>query len=145
MAFGNPIRAYNFNVEIDGLDQWSIQKVVKPEVGVSVVSHGGGDHDIKTASKKTVGNATFEKLKSLEAPDFFGFAWIEACVKSLPTAYKRNIVVKELSNDGVTVVNKELWIGCFPVKYKRGDGDRLADANLLETIELSVDDVIPIT
>jgi hypothetical protein len=144
MAFANPIRTYRFAIEIDGVDQWAIQKVTRPELGMSVLTHGGGDHDIKTASKKTIGNATLEKLKSLEAPDFFGFSWIEACVNTLPTSYKRNIVFKELANDGVTVVNKELWIGCFPIKYGRSEANRTADENLLETLELSVDNVIPL-
>lgn len=142
MAFANPLRAYRFRVEIDGIDQWAIQKVTLPELGVTVVSHGGGDHDIKTPSKKTIGNMTLEKLKPLEEKDLWSFEWIIQAVNLLPGISKRNIVIKELGNDGLTTVNTWLCVGCFPVKSSQNDLDRMADENIIETVEISVDDVI---
>lgn len=142
-GFGNPVRTYRFRVEIDGLDQWAIQQVKFPELEVSVVEHGGGDTNIKTASKKLVGNAVLSYLKNLDGTNkLFAFNWITACTLGLPTAYKRNIVVKELGNDGITTVRTEIWVGCFAKKCSRNDGDRLADENVIESLEISVDDVI---
>jgi len=141
-GFANPIRAYRFRVEIAGKDQWAIQEVEPPEVGLSVIAHGGGDRDIKTASKKTIGNATLKYLKGLEDKELFGTLWIEQCLKGLPSAYKRNIVVKELANDGITTINTQVWVGCFPVRKQRNTHNRLADENVIEELELSVDEVI---
>jgi phage tail-like protein len=141
MAFENPIRSYRFAVEIEGVDQFSIQKVTLPEFGMSVVEHGGADRNIKTASKKVIGNATFEKLKSLEGSDRWAYDWVSTAVKALPTVYKRNIVVKELANDGLLTVNRWLLEGCFVVNVSHSDLDRMADANHIQTVELSVDDI----
>jgi hypothetical protein len=41
MAFANPIRTYRFAIEIDGVDQWAIQKVTRPELGMSVLNARG--------------------------------------------------------------------------------------------------------
>jgi phage tail-like protein len=142
MPFQNPARAYRFRVEADGVDQWSVQKVTIPDISMSVVEHGAGDHNIKTASKKGVGNATFEKLLASDGTaDRWGYLWLETCIVGIPTLYKRNLVVKLLGNDGLTTVRSWLLIGCFPVNLTKNDLDRMADENFMETLELSVDDV----
>ncbi len=143
MAFQNPQRAYRFRVEMDGVDQWAIQKFTLPERSMTVVKHGGGDHDIKTASKREIGDATFEKLIPSDfVTNLLGLSeWMELCLKGIPTAYKRNLVVKLLGNDGLTTVKTYLLLGCFPIKIAQNDLDRMADENSLETLTLSVDEV----
>ena len=143
MAFANPARSYRFRVEVDGVDQWAIQKVTLPEESLSVVEHGGGDRNVKTGSKHEIGDAVFEKLVATDGTvEFWGKDWLKLCVKSIPTLYKRNLVVKLLGNDGLTTVKTWILVGCFPNKITRGDLDRMADENFLETLTLSVDDVI---
>ncbi len=142
MAFGNPVRAYRFRVEIDGIDQWAIQKVTIPEISVGVIEHGGGDHNIKTAGKRQIGNLTIEKLKPLGEKDLWSQTWMMEAILLLPTIAKRNIVIKELSNDGLTTINSWLVIGMFPVKSSQTTLDRMAEENIIESVEFSVDDVI---
>lgn len=141
MALENPIRGYRFRVEVDGVSQWAIQKVTLPEVSTTVLEHGGGDLSIKTASKKIVGEATFEKLVSINDTDSWGSDWLESCVTGLPSSYKRNIVVRLLDNDGITTVKTYILTGIFPTKLTRADLDRMADENFMETLTLSVDNI----
>ena len=141
-GYANPLRGYKFRVEIDGVDQWLIQKFKAPEIEVSQIEHGGSDANIKTPSKKKIGNATIEKLKPLDKADLWSFEWMNECLLGFPSATKRNIVVVELANDGVTTVNRHILVGCFPIKSSQTDWDRMADANTIETVELSVEDYI---
>jgi hypothetical protein len=64
------------------------------------------------------------------------------CLYGLPSLTKRNCVIKELGNDGISTVNSWIITGMFPVKTSQNDLDRMADENIIETVELSVDDVI---
>ena len=143
MAFSNPLRAYRWRVEVDGIDQWAIQKVQLPERSLSVVLHGGGDHDIKTASKRVIGDAVFEKLIAADdSLDLWGSEWLRLCLLGTPDVYKRTIVVKQLKNDGLSTAKTFILTGCFPIKLAQNDLDRMADENVMETLTLSVDDVI---
>jgi len=135
----NPLRAYRFRVEIDGIDQIAIQKFTPPEHGVGVIEHGGYDANIKTAGKPFYGNATIEKLKPINGADLFTFEWLQACIYGLPEAYKRTLIVKELGTDGITTINTWVLEGCFPVNISQTDLDRMSEDNSLETLELSVD------
>jgi len=141
MAIADPIKVNQFVVEIDGIDQWAIQEVDRPEISLNQVLHGGGDIDEKTPGKKVVGSATLKHLKPMSGSDTFGDAWLLLAWKSNIGA-KVNVVFKEIAKDGITTVNSWMWIGCWPMKLTPTTYNRLADENVIETLELSVDDVI---
>lgn len=142
MAFGNPTHTYSFRVEVDGIDQWQIQSITLPEQSVSVIEHGGGDHNIKTAGKRAIGNATLKHLNSLAGDNQFGYNWLMLTKTGVPAAYKKIVIVKELGQDNISTVKTWTLMGCFPIRKSQNDLDRMAAENTLVELELSVDEVI---
>lgn len=138
----NPSRTHLFKIQIDGIDNdWVIQKVTKPEISISSIKYGAGDHDVSVPSKVSYSNGTFEKLCEVTGKDTFGATWAQECISLPATSSAKNIIFSELNSDGVTVFRKWLWSECHCVKYKISDGDRMGDANTIETIEFSVSEV----
>lgn len=144
-----PVKEFQFIVEIDGVDQFELQKVSPPKVEVEVDEHGAGTHRVKTGGMAKVGNAKFEKIKLLSTGTMWAWNWLNRVVNTktgkggLAIDYKRTVVIKEMAPDGSYAVSKELWVGVFPVAIERSDKDRKSSNNIIDTIELSVDEVHP--
>lgn len=143
----NPRKVFNFRVEIQGIDQFEVQKATPPEIEVETTEHGDTNHSVKTAGRVKVGDLTLEKLKPLPNSDLWAWNWLQTAQNmttgggQLPLQYKRTVILKELSSDGQTTVNRWICEGCFVKKVSQGDFDRNSSDNILETVVLSVDRV----
>jgi phage tail-like protein len=141
----NTRKVFNFVVEINGVDQFEIQKVTVPEVEVAKVMHGDTNHDIKTAGRVSVGDMTFEKVRPAPQSDTWAWDWLMEAQDpttgsgKLPTDYKRMCIVKEMHPNGRQTLNRWLCEGVWVTKVSQSDLDRNADDNIMETVVLSVD------
>jgi phage tail-like protein len=143
----NPRKKFNFRIEIDGVDQWEVQKVTIPEAEIAVVAHGDSNSDVKTGGRVNFSNLVMEKLKATAESDKAIWLWMKSVQDAatggglLPIAYKRIITIKEMDTTGTQAIRKHVCFGCFPVKKTVSELDRQADENTMDTIEFSVDSV----
>ncbi len=138
-------KVFNFVVEIAGVNQFEIQKVTIPEVGIEAVMHGDVNYDVKTPGRVTVGDMTMEKLRPLPSTDTFAWDWLKRAQNiqtgggNLALGYKQNVIVKEMDETGTVSVNRWFCEGCWVSKISQSDMDRNASDNIIETITFSVD------
>lgn len=140
----NPRKVFNFRLELDGVDQFEIQKVTIPEIKIDVVEHGDTNYKVKTGGMISFGDMTLEKLVPMTNVDTNFWDWISTVQDpyvgggALPDVYMRDIVIKEMDSTGTVTLNKFLCEGCWPHTIKRNDADRMTSDNVLETITLAV-------
>lgn len=146
----NARKVFNFAIEVDGIDQFLIQDVKRPEIEIGSVSHGAANYDVKTAGGVAVSDAELKKIKPAPERDSWAMDWMfeaqnmNTGTGTLSEQYKRNIVFKELAPNGVAL-SAELWEGAWCKKtsnenYKRGNQNE----NVIETVTISVDRVVPL-
>lgn len=146
MKVANPRKVFNFLIEIDGIDQFEVQKVTLPEMGVEQVEHGDVNYKVKTAGQVTVGNMTFEKLKRCPGSDLEGWNWMRSCQSQLAgggllaQSYKKIVIIKEMDTTGKITLNKHICTGVWPTKISQTDFDRTSSDNIIQTVEFSVDE-----
>lgn len=141
----DPRKAYNWRLEIDGLDIALVRKCNIPEVERGRVehAHGGQRNVTKTAGKKSIGDIVLEKVMPADVSDRYFANW-ENEVDTLGAAdYKRDVDIFHLGpgDDGVRV---DHWkcTGCYPEKIEYNDHDAMSESDpIIETITLAVDDV----
>ena len=138
-------KVFQFRIEIDGIDQFEVQKVTLPEVTVEQVEHGDTNHKIKTAGQVTVGNLTLEKLKRIPNSDTSAWDWLRTAQSqitgggTLAAVYKKILIIKEMDVTGTVTINRHVCTGCWPTKISQNDLDRMSSDNVIQTVELSVD------
>jgi hypothetical protein len=143
----DPKKSFNFSIATPGLNPFLAQKVNVPDFELDVVKHGDTNHDIKTAGKMNFGNITMEKISSSTSFDNWLWIWIQGIQNVsvgsglLPQAYKREMVIMQLSVDGITPL--DIWdcSGMWPFKINGIEFTRLESLNTIETIEFCVDKV----
>jgi hypothetical protein len=141
----NPRKQFNFQVFIPGLNPFLAQKVTKPDFSIDQVEHGDVNYKVKTGGLPNVGNLVIDKISSATSPDSWVFQWMKTVQNmllgggALPSLYKRTLVVEEYSTDGVTLLNRETYRGCWPCKRNGVELNRMGSENTLESIEFSVD------
>jgi len=149
MATANPRKVFNFQVEIDGLVQFEVQKCNIPEPEIESVSHGASNHDVKTAGRISFGDITLEKLRAVETTNDFGYEWLTQAQNpvtgggGLPAQYKRNVVIRELAPNNITTINQWMCEGAWCKKTSYTTSDRMAGDNSIETCTISVDKCYP--
>ena len=143
----SPRKKFNFSIQIvpAPINPFLAQKVTAPEIGLGVAKHGDTNHDIKTAGRVEIGDITIEKIISTGGADNYFFDWLKSCNDELiggglvPDEYKRQLLITELAEDGTSILNTHIAIGCWPNKINGMDFDRMSTENSVESITLSVD------
>lgn len=145
----NPRKVFNFRVEIDGIDQFEIQEINIPEAELEVTEHGDTNHNIGTAGRIKFGDITLKKLRPLPTADKWAWDWVrriqdvETGGGQLPSQYKKIIAIKELSADNATTVSTWICKGVFPKKVSMENHSRTSSDNMIQTVVLWADKVIP--
>jgi hypothetical protein len=124
-----------------------------PSETVEKVEHGLGNSRINTAGQYVVDNATIEAIMpadvsqaSSDVNNFFR-NWQRSAQDPIvgggsdPIVYKRTVLIEELANDGVTVLNSYLLVGAWPTTINGRSYSRTESANVVESVDLSVDTV----
>ena len=153
MGIQNPVKKYNFSVEIlpptAGLPVFSVQNCSLPDSEITPVEHGYGNTSVKTGGKVSVTNFSMSRLN--DPQNIVGkamFEWHYQVQNPVtlaggdpvgPDGYKRIIIVTELLNDGVTPKNSYYMYGAWPTKINGKEYDRMTSDNLVEEIEFACD------
>ena len=147
MAVADARKVFRFKIEIDGIDEFLIQEVKRPDVEVEAVEHGATNYNIKTAGGVKVADAELKKIKPVNAGDNFSWDWLNKAQDmntgsgGLAVDYKKDVVFRELDPQG-RVTDSWLWIGCWVKKSSNSDNKRgVQNENTIETVTLSVDRV----
>lgn len=141
----NPRKNFQFNIILPGLDPFLCQDVKTPDADIDVVQHGDAGFMVKTGGMKKIGNLTISKISPADSVDAYFKNWQGQIMSTrtgggaLPSQYKTTIMVEELSTDGFTVINREVYKGCWPSKINGKDLSRKASENTVESVELQVD------
>lgn len=141
----NARKAFNWRLEIAGVNQFEIQKCTPPEVEIEAVEHGDTNYKVKTAGMITVGDMTMEKLRPLPQTDLWAWQWLQQAQNiltgggQLALGYKRDCVLKEMDASGLVAINRWYCEGVWPKKISQSDFDRMTSDNIVETITFSVD------
>lgn len=143
MAF-NPRKAFNFRLEIEGIDVASVQEVSGIGQTIGKVTHGAGNSEVYTAGMVKANEVTFKKLRTLLATDNILMRWMKS-VQNPKTGtgsfnYKKTVILKEYNHAGIAL---DTWIlyGCFPINFDLGTLSKTADENVISSMVLSVDSI----
>lgn len=145
----NPRKSFNFSIQIAPapINPFLAQKVDLPEITIEQVEHGDTNHDIKTAGRVKLGNINISKIMTTSGSDNYMFDWAYSCQDAIigggliPSQYKRIVIITELAEDGTSVLNTWVGMGCWPTKINGMTLDRLSSDNSIEQVELSVDKI----
>lgn len=141
----NPRKQFQFQIIIPGLNPFLAQEVKMPDADFDSVEHGDTGFLVKTAGLKKIGKLTVNKISPADATDRYFRNWQSRILNTnigggqLPSQYKVPIMVEEFSSDGITVVNRELYRGCWPQKINGKDFKRMGSDNTIEAIEFEID------
>lgn len=141
----NPHKKFQFSVFIFGINPFLFQKLTIADIEIEQVEHGEGNHKVKTAGMKILGNVRLEKLFSINKAEKALWTWFNSIQNeftgggALPDVYKREIQIQMVGNNGSSVVQSWSYSGAWPCKVNGVELDRLSSDNTIQSIELSVD------
>lgn len=143
----NPRKEFSFTIQIapTPINPFLVQKVDIPEITVEQATHGDTNHDIKTAGRVKYSNLNLSKIMTTSGSDNFFYDWAASCQDVIiggglvPSQYKRTITVSELAEDGTSILNTWVFMGCWPTKISAMKLDRQSSDNTIESIEISID------
>lgn len=147
----NPAKGYRYSIELNGFNQALCQSVEIGEIELAKDLHGDGNKDIKTPGRVTVPDIVIEKLVAASQSDPFFWNWLRTAQNTttgdaeLPDVVKKSFFVHLLNPRDGSIRQTWMAVGAWPHKVKPGKlGDR-EEGNYMETVTLSVDDLIPQT
>jgi hypothetical protein len=151
----NPQKKFKFRIlvsDITGaaINQFLCQKVGRPEEEIDQVPHGDTNFDVKTAGRKKIGNLTIDKLVAADSPDYTVGVYLDTIQNTLlgggviPQLYKKVIVVQKLGTDGISIIQSWTYDGCWLCKINGVEYERMSSDNVIESLEFSVDERLPL-
>lgn len=141
----NPRKSFQFNIIIPGMNPFLAQEVKTPDGEFDIVEHGDTGHLIKTAGLRKINQLTVNKISTADGPDELMQLWQNQIYEfrrgggAPPSVYKKPILVEQYANDGITVIKRRQYIGCWPQKVNGEDLSRKASENTMNSIEFCVD------
>jgi len=140
-------KSFQYRVEIDGIDEFEIQKVSIPSVEIDVVEHGDTNRAIKTAGMVKTGDLVLEKIRPI-GNDSWAYNELALAQNvltgggTIPVQFKKPIVIKEMDSTGFATLNRWLCTGCWVKKIESSDLDRMSSDAIIETVTFSVDECV---
>lgn len=140
-----PRGTWQFAVDIDGVNQFNIQKVVFPSLAHNVREHHELGRKVKNPGQIEVGDMTWEMIVPADTIDNRAYEWfrlvrnIRTGGGSLPQLFKRNVVIRELAFDEQTTLTSHICEQIWLKEVTRSDGDRASSDNLIRTMVWSVE------
>ena len=144
----NPRKVFCWTIDFPAfpINPFLFQEGEIPEVEVDSTAHGDANYDVKTGGRKKFGDIVLKKLITTDPQgDTYFFDWQILVQDALtgggltPLGYKRTCIIKELAEDGISVINTWVCTGVWPKKISGQKQDRLSSDNTIEEITLSVD------
>lgn len=144
----NPRKLYRFAIECDGVETAYVQKVKVPKIEIKSAKHGDGPFSINTASRVDFSHLELETLKPAESSGVWWKDWLGLLVNlnngamGDPDTYKKTLSIVEYGADGVTIIDRTEYTGCYPADIDNSDLDKLGDGNALDKIKINIDRVV---
>lgn len=141
----NPRKQFQFTVIVAGLNPFLCQEVKSPDTEFDTAEHGDAGFLVKTAGIKKFGKLTISKICPADDVDTFFYDWQKDILSTnqggglLPSEYKQSIMIEEYSSDGVTVLERKTYEGCWPDKVNGKDFNRKGSENTIQMIEFNLD------
>ena len=141
----NPRKMYRFAVECDGLETAYVQKVKVPKIEIKSAKHGDGPFSINTASRVDFSALELETLKPAESSAVWWKDWLALLINLQngsmgdPDVYKKTLSIVEYGADGITIVDRTQYTGCYPADIDVSDMDKLGDGNQIDKIKINID------
>ena len=131
---------FRWAIEIDGLDQFLAQTVQLPDDEVETFEVGAGvnDYNKTLPSKRKIGTMTIEKLIATDTTEVWAYDWLEKVATKKFSEYAKFAFVKQLAEDGQTVIRKYDVGEIFPKKVSGLKLDRKGNEVLMESVEFAV-------
>lgn len=143
----NPRKEFNFSIQVVGapINPFLVQDVTISGITIAQAKHGDTNFDVKTAGRVDVSDTELEKIMTTSGADNYFNNWAFSCQDmilgggNIPDFYKRQVIVQELAEDGTSVINTWVLIGCWPTKINGQKLTRKGTENSVEKVSLSVD------
>lgn len=142
----NPRKQFQFRIIIPGMNPFLAQDVKLPDVEFDATEHGDTGYMVKTAGMKKVGMLSVTKICPADSLDTNMRIWGKQIMDTRlgggapPSLYKKPILVEELGNDGISVIERHTYSGCWPQKLNGKELSRKSSENTVESIEFCVDE-----
>lgn len=142
---GQPLKSFNFSIEVDGLNALSAQEVKLPPLEYAVVEHGGTNYMGKTAGMMKTGEIEIKQLSAIDGSDNWAWVWMQLMSNPFtgggqtPAEYRKTVMIRELAADGVTTLHLYMCINCWPSKIDPEAYKRTGSENIIKTITLTCD------
>lgn len=140
-SIGNTIKTFNFAVDINGINQLTVQKVSGLEVEVEAVAHGEGNHDVFTPGRTKYGKVTMENLMPTSLSQNTLWELLQRSRFDLVGSAKQTITVRSLAPDNITTLKTWVLYGAWVSKVSYGELNRTSSDNLMRTAEWTVDEI----
>lgn len=144
----NPRKQFQFNIVIPGLDPFLCQEVKTSDTDFDVATHGDTGFEVKTAGLRKISSLTITQIMRADLIDVFMKNWANRILNTLigggqpPSLYKVPIIVEEYANDGITVIERTTYLGCWPMKINGKELKRMGSENTTRSIEFCVDEEV---
>lgn len=143
------VRNFMWAVEFDGIDQFLVQKVSGIEKEYDTITYGDVGADVERPGRPKSSDVTFEKVIKATGGDNAAWEELQKIYNSgtgkyaNSNEYVKNRILKMLNPDGTvarTFILTESWIK----KVSMSDFERLGNDPVMETVTLSVRDIIAV-
>lgn len=140
-SIGNTIKIFNFAVDINGVNQLTVQKVSGLEVEVEAVAHGESNHDVFTPGRVKYGNVTMESIMPTTATENTLWNLLKKATTDLAGTVGQTITIRMLGPDEVTTLKTWVLYGAWVSKTSYGELNRMSSDNLIRTAEWTVNKI----
>lgn len=141
----NTRKNFQYRIEMQGIEQFLVQKVTLPDIEIAATAHGEANMDVKTPGRITVGDLVLEKIKPSDRPDAIGMALLNLAQDqlsgggSLAAVVKKDYVLREVDSTGLVTIGVWNIEGAWVKKLSTSTYDRMSSDNSIETLTFSVD------
>lgn len=146
MAVPNTVKNFSFGIEINGLDQFTVQEISGLSKELAEITHGGNLRDVKNPGRATIGDVVLKKVMRTPLADAWAWLWLQQAVDTktgkmgLAANFKKTVVIKLYAPDGTTVQQRWVLTECWIKKVEYDTLNRSGEDNLFESVTLSVGD-----
>ena len=136
----NPLKQFNFDIEIDGYVQFSAQEVTLPKATIAKVEHGEGGVKKNTPGTTSFEDLTINMLMLSPRADGWAVTWFNNVRNGAPSQYLKNVVIRMKDNDGKTVVTKE-YEECWVTSLGGETLSQTGDENVISEVVVVVNGI----
>jgi len=140
-SIGNTIKSFLFAVDINGINQLSVQKISGLEVEVEAIAHGESDHDVYTPGRVKYGKVTMESILPTGVAQNTLWQLLQRSRFDLVGSSKQTINIRLLGPDKITTQKTWVLYGAWVSKVSYGELNRSSGEAVVRTAEWTIDEI----